>query len=227
MFDLNDGLYRQNTLRFGARNFVHFKQGNSLNFDLYARAFYNTPNVGARIPKVYLDSLWRATDYMQYTLNTAWDTKRNLMDHFNLRTDITFTEDIAMALEYRHRSAYSWGKTDYNNFMVDTFHSQRSLRHSLMSDRRDTFLTHFFVRLMPQLAFEFRTRHGWGRKHQHNYNEYEVNCITLIRNALRLTLTFRHRATGNDYSIDFSLGSGSHSADTSFKKIGQGNYTLP
>ena len=86
-----------------------------------------------------------------------------------------------------------------------------------MSDKRDTFLTHFFVRLMPQLAFDFRTRHGWGRKHAHNYNEYEVNRITLIRNVIKLTLTFRHRATGNDYGIDVSFGAGSHSVDTDFK----------
>lgn len=227
LFDLQDGLYRQDTLRFGARNFIAFKQGSQLNFDAYARSFFNSPKVGSHIPKLYLDGVLRATDYTQFTLNSAWDTKRHNIDHFNLRTDITFTEDLAMALEYRHRSAYSWRKTDFDNFMIDTFRSQHSLRHSLMSDKRDTFLTHFFVRFMPQLALELRTRHGWGRKHAHNYNEYEVNCITLIRNAVRLTLTFRHRATGNDYGIDVSFGASSHSTDIDFKRIGQGNYNLP
>lgn len=227
LFDLDDGLYRQDVLRFGARNFIGFSSGAQANFDLYARSFFNSPKVGSRIPKIYLDSVLRATDYTQFTLNTAWDAQRNILDHFNLRSDFTFTENLAMALEYRHRSAYSWRKTDHSNFMIDTFRSQHSLRHSLMSDKRDTFLTHFFMRIMPQLAFEFRTRHGWGRKHAHNYNEYEVNCITLIRNAVRLTLTFRHRATGNDYGIDFSFGGGSHSADIDFKRIGQGNYNLP
>ncbi len=227
LFDLQDGLYRQDSLRFGARNFFARTDGSQLNFDLYAISFFNSPKIGSHIPKVYLDSIWRPTAYSQYTLNTAWDTKRNNLDHFNLRSDVTFTDNLAMALEYRHRSAYAWRKVDYENFMVDTFHSQRSLRHSLMSDRRDTFLTHFFVRLMPQLAFEFTTRHGWGRKHERNYNEYEVNCITLFRNTIRLTLTFRHRPTGNDYSVGFSFGDGSHSADTDFKKIGQGTYNLP
>lgn len=227
LFDLEDGLYRQNVLRFGARNFIAFTPGPQLNFDIFARSFFNTPNVGSRIPKVYLNSVLRASDYTQFTLNTAWDTKHNNLDHFNLRTDLTFTEDLALALEYRHRSAYSWRKTDHDNFMIDTFRSQHSLRHSLMSDKRDTFLTHFFVRVMPKLAFEFRTRHGWGRKHAHNYNEYEVNCITLIRNALRLTLTFRHRSTGNDYGIDFSFGGGSHSSDIDFRRIGQGNPDIP
>ncbi len=227
LFDLQDGLYRQDVARFGARNFVSFRNGSLLNFDVYARSFFNSPNVGSHIPKVHLDSVWRPTDYTEYTLNSAWDTKHNNISHLNLRTDITFSEDLAVALEYRHRNAYSWRKTDHDNFMIDTFRSQRALRHSLMSDKRDTFLTQVYLRLMPQLALDFRTRHGWGRKHARSYNEYEVNCITLFRNVVKVTLTFRHRATGNDYSIDFSLGGGSHSIDTSFKRIGQGNYNLP
>ncbi|MBS0635067.1 MAG: hypothetical protein JSR37_06360 [Verrucomicrobia bacterium] len=224
LFDLQDGLYRQDMLRFGARNFMQFGQS-QLNFDLYGRAFFNSPKIGSHLPKVYLDSVYRPSGFSQYTLNTAWDLQHNLMDHFNLRGDFTFSDDIAMALEYRHRSAYAWRKTDYSNFMIDTFRSQHRLRHSLMSDKRDTFLTHFFVRLMPQLALELRTRHGWGRKHAHHYNEYEVNCISLFRNTVTITLTFRHRSTGNDYGIDISFGRGSHSDSIDFKKIGQGTST--
>ncbi len=227
LFDLQDGLYRQNSLRFGARNFVAYGQGSQLNFDAYALAFINTPKIGSPIPRVYLDSVWRAGKYTQYTLNTAWDTKRNNLDHFNIRGDLTFSEDVAFALEYRHRSPYAWRKVDYSNFMIDTFRSSHELRHSLMSDRRDTFLTHFFVRLMPQVAFEFQTRHGWHRHHAKHYNEYEINIFTLLRNAIRLTFTFRHRETGNDYGIDFAFGPGNHSADTSFKKLKTGNYNLP
>lgn len=227
LFDLQDGLYRQDMMRFGARNFLHFTNGAQLNVDLYGRSFFNSPKIGSHLPKVYLESTLRPTEYTQYTLNTAWDTKRNILDHFNIRADWTFTENLAMALEYRKRSPYAWRKTDYDNFMIDTYRSSHRLRHSLMSDRRDTFLTHFFVRLMPQLAFEFRTRHGWRREHAKPYTEYEVNCITLVRNAVKLTLTFRHRATGNDYSIDVSFGGGDHSAATGFKKISHGNYNLP
>ncbi len=227
LFDLQDGLYRQETLRFGARNFLHFLKGEQLSFDLYARAFYNTPTIGSRIPKVYLDGVYRPSDFMQYSFKTAWDLQHNMLDHGNLRADLTFSEDFALAFEYRHRSPYAWRKVDYDNFMVDTFHRQHSLRHSLMSDRRDTVLAHMYLRLMPQLALDLRARHGWGREHAKNYTEYEVNLITLIRNAIRLTFTFRHRATGNDYSINFSFGNSSQSADTSFKRINQGNYTLP
>ncbi len=227
LFDMNDGLYRQDFLSFGARNFMTFKNRSQLNFDLYARSFFNTPTIGRHIPIVYLDGIWRPTDYMQYTLESGWDTQRHNLDHFNAKADITFTEDIAFAVEYRKRNAYSWRKTDHNNFMIDTLRSQHALKHSIMSDRRETLITRFFVRFMPQLALEFRTRHGWGRRHAKNYTEYEINCFTLLRNAIKLTFTFRHRETGNDYSIDFGFGSGTHSIDTDFKRLGQGNTTLP
>jgi hypothetical protein len=227
LFDLEDGLYRQNSLRYGARNFFRFKHAAQLNMDLYARSFINTPHFKRHIPYIYLDSTLRANDFTEYSLNTAWDTRRKNLSYFNVRSDITVSENLAFGLEYRHRNAYAWRKVDYENFMIDTYRSQHALRHSLMSDKRDTFLAHVFLRVTPQLAFEFATRHGWGRKHAHNYTEYEVNCFTLIKNAFRLTLTFRHRATGNDYSIDFALGGGAHTADMRFRKIGQGNYNLP
>ena len=214
-------------MRFGTRNFMRFGPDSQLNFDLYARAFYNTPTIGSRIPKVYLDGVYRPSGFIQYSLKSAWDLQHNMLDHGNVRADITFSENIALGLEYRHRSPYAWRKVDYDNFMVDTFHRQHSLRHSLMSDRRDTFLTHFFLRVMPELAFDVRTRHGWGRRHAKGYNEYEVNCITLLRNTIRLTFTFRHRSTGNDYSIDFAFGDSSPTVDTTFKRISQGNYNLP
>ena len=224
LFDLQDGLYRQHSVRFGARNFLYFPKS-QLNFDLYSRAFFEAPNIGSKIPKIYLDGAWKATPYSLYSINSAWDTQRNNLDHINGRVGLTISEDIALALEYRHRNTWSWRKVDPENFMIDAFRPQHELRNSLLSDRRNTVLAHLFFRLSPRISAEFVTRHGWRRQHTRPYTEYEVNVFTLLRGMVKLTFSFRHRETGNDYSIDFSLG---HvpSGDTTFKKLGQGNYEL-
>jgi hypothetical protein len=218
-------------VRFGARNFITIPLGKDFrsqaNIDLYARSFINTPTIGRSTPIVYLDGSWKASPRMLYTLQSGWDTQRKNLSHINLRTDITFTDNFAVGAEYRHRNAYFWRKVDYNNFMIDTFRTEHALSHSDLSDRRDTFLTHFFLRVMPSLAFEVKTRLGWHRPHHRSYNEFEVNMITLIRGAIQVTLNFQRRSYENRYAIYFSMGAEPHSVQPSFKKIGQGNYDMP
>lgn len=224
LFDLQDGLYRQNSMRFGARNFFYFPES-KLTADLYTRAFFSSRNIGRTIPKIYLDGAWQATPYTLYSINSAWDTQRHDLDHINGRADLTLNEDIAVALEYRHRNAWSWRKVDPDNFMLDTFRSQHQLRSSQLSDRRNTVLAHLFLRLNPRVSAEFVTRHGWKRQHARPYTEYEVNLFTWLRGMVKLTFSFRHRETGNDYSFDISLGH-TPSGNPTFKKLGQGNYEL-
>lgn len=224
LFDLQDGLYLQNTLRFGARNFIFMPQS-QVNIDLYSRVFFDTPKIGTHVPTIFLDGAWKATPYSTYDIKTGWDTQRHNLDHFNARANLTVSQDVAFALEYRHRNAWSWRKVDRENFMIDGFRAQEELRHSQLSDRRNAFLTHLFFRLTPSISTEFVTRHGWRRHNAKPYTECEVNVGTLFRGMVKLTFTFRHRATGNDYGFDFSLGH-TPSTDTTFRKLGLGNYEL-
>lgn len=231
LFDLQDGLYRQNFVRFGARNFITFPTRRGwqaqANVDLYARSFINTPTITRKIPIVYLDATLKPTPKTLYTLHSGWDTERKNISYVNVRADLTFTDNFAIGAEYRHRNPFSWRKVDHSNFMIDSFRSESRLRHSELSDRRDTLLTHFFVRLMPSLAFEVRTRLGWHRKHQPSYNEYEVNVITLIRGAFKVTFNFQRRTYENRYGIYFTLGAEPSRSEPSFRRLGQGNYNMP
>lgn len=225
LFDMQDGLYRVNTARFGARNFLRFSQDQQLNFDLYARSFFDTPTIRSPIPRVYFDSQWKASSSALYTLKSGWNTERNRLDHFNVRSEVTVSEDIAFALEYRYRDDYAWRKVDPENFMIDTFRSEKRLKASLMSDRRQTLLPHLFIRLTPQMALELLSRHGWGRRHHKRYNEYEAKLITRIANVGELSFNFQHRDIENRFTIDFSLGAKPFSGGT--KRLGHTNYVLP
>lgn len=231
IFDLQDGLYRQNVLRFGTRNFLRLPYSEEylaqLNFDLYARAFFDTPTIKNRIPRIYLDSTYKATPYTLYTLGSAWDTRRNNIDHVNVRSDVTLTDNVAFSLEYRHRNSFAWRKVDPDNFMLDAFRDEKTLRHSTLSDRRDTFLARLFVRLAPSVAVELISRNGWNRKFAPSYTEYECNVFTLFRGAFQVTFNFQHREYENRYAVYFSLGAKPPSNSTSFNKIGRGNYTIP
>lgn len=230
LFDLEDGLYRQNSARFGMRHFIRFWQQNDfisrLNCDLYARSFFQTPTIPSSIPWIFFNSAWQATPYSSYFLGTAWDTKRGELDHFNARSEVTLSENIAFSLEYRHRSAFSWRKVDHENFMIDTFRTQGRLRHSLMSDKRNTLLPRFFVRFTPAVSLEMISRYGWGRKHKIGYDEYEINLMTLFRGALSVTFGFQHRREENRYSVSFSFGAKKPSTSTDIMRFGQGNYAM-
>jgi hypothetical protein len=236
LYDIQDGWHRMNMMRFGVKNFFMTRGADNFlhrfNFDLYARAFFDTPTIPRKIPRIYGDASWKATPYTTYYLNSAWDTKRDKFDHVNIGSLITLTEDAALTFEYRQRDAFCWRKLDTENFVIDSFRSERRLRHSQLSDRRNTILTGLFLRVHPDLMFEFKSRHGWKRQHQPAYHAYEVDIITMLRGALKVKFSIELRSlqhkgkTKNStrQSISCSLGEDKPRENTGFRKIGQGNY---
>lgn len=228
IFDLQDGWHKVNTVRFGLKNFFMIKDDDNFlkrfQFDLYSRAFINTPTISRSIPRIYADASWKATPYTAYSIGSAWDTKRRNMDHINLRSEITLSEDAALTLEYRHRNSFSWRKLDHENFIIDSFRSEKRLRNSQLSDRRDTILIGLFLRLTPTISLEFMSRNGWRRHKEPAYNAYEVNLVTIVRGALKLNFTYELRGKKHEWSMGCSLGIDKPKAYTGTRKIGQGNY---
>ena len=235
IFDLKDGWHRLNMFRFGLRNFLGVTRPDNfyerLSLDLYARAFVNTPAISNSIPRVYADATWRASPSVSYGLGSAWDTKRNDIDHVNVKGDFTISDGVALGLEYRKRNAYAWRKTDQENFILDSFRSEQSLRHSPLSDRRDSAIVKMFVRFAPEFAVELKTRFGWGRKIEPKYQAYEIDVLTLIRGALALKLSLQYRTgdrsamyKGWRSSWDFWLGLEKPSMRKEVKRIGECNY---
>jgi hypothetical protein len=211
IFDIDDGWVRLNMVRFGTRQSLYKKSINGcvnryLYADIYANAFFDVHTIPKTIPKVYTDLVWKPTDFLRYFLRTAWDFEENQVDHFNVRMQWTLSADVAFAMEYRHRDAFAWRKADQENFMVDAFHSIESMRHSQMSDRRDTLLLHGYYKFYPNWALEYTSRHGWHRKTEPSYNEFEIDLITTVYSAGQVRISYQHREGDDRVVFYFSVG---------------------
>lgn len=213
IFDIDDGLYRYDRLRFGTTQSLYIKDldGNISRYlfaDLYANAFFDTRTIPVILPKIYGDLVFRFNPYLKHTICTAWDFWKNKLDHLNIRTEWTVSEDLAISAEYRHRDAYDWRKADHDNFILDSYRSLHQLLHSQLSDRRDTALLHFFYRINPRWAIEFESRHGWNRKHSKKtrYNEVELDFHATLGAATRLKFGYQHNEAEDRVAFYFSVG---------------------
>ncbi len=210
IFDIQDGWYRLNMLNFGFSQSLYHKGNGCVNrqcyINLYANAFFDTHTFPATIPKVYADVVFNTLPNLRHIFNSAWDFNHNELDHYNVRTEWTVNADAAISLEYRHRSAYDWRKVDHTNFIIDSYRSLQELYHSIMSDRRDTLLLHFFYRFHPSWAFEFESRSGWNRRFEPPYNEFEIDLIGALRSAWNVKFSYQHREDDDRVSFYTSIG---------------------
>jgi hypothetical protein len=211
IFDLDDGWTRLNYLSFGVNNAFYAKKCNSsvsriFSADLYTFAFFDTHKIRQTIPRLYACLTIFSLPNLKHILDTAWNLEHQEVDHFNFRTEWTLNADFAIACEYRHRCPYWWRKVDHENFFLDVFRSEKQLRHSLVSDRRDTLLLHFFYRFHPNWAFEFTSRQGWNRQREPSYFEYEIDLLTTIQTAWHLRFSFQHQEIDNRIAVFLNVG---------------------
>ncbi len=211
IFDIEDGWYRVTIARMGLLNNYYRKHADGYitrlaNVDLFTQCFFD-PNHGARpIPKVYATSTFTSVPTLKHVLSTAWDLQHNELDHCNIRTEWTISSNIAVALEFRHRSPYHWRKADRTNYVLDFFQSEKSLLKSTLSDRRDTVLAHLFWRFNPNWALELQSRSGWSRRCEPRYNEFEVDLYGTLRSAWQLRFSYQQREDDRRFAVYVSLG---------------------
>lgn len=201
IFDIDDGLWRLNALRVGTRHDLVINQTRKIEADLFGYLFTDS----APIQKLYANVTWRPTPTLKQSIESGWDFTVSQLDHLNFRNDWTVNTDCAVSLEWRHRSRYSWRKAVWNNFILDSFRSTRSLLHSTVSDRRDTFLCHLFWRLHPLFAIEFESRHGWYRRKEPSYTEFEINFLARLRSHWTVKLSYAHTEADDRVRAYFSL----------------------
>lgn len=214
IFDIEDGWYRLNMLTFGVDNSIYKFRSDGvvdrwLYLELFAHAFINTPTITRSIPKIYTRMTWNSLPTLRHIFCVAWDTQRCKFDHFNFRNEWTISQNAAFSLEWRHRGSYDWRKADHMNFILDSFRSEKELRHSQLSDRRDTLLFHLFYRWHPNWAVEFESRHGWNRHDEPNYSEYEVDILATVQTALNIKLSYQRKEydrNDNRIALYFNVG---------------------
>ncbi len=213
IFDIEDGWFRLNTTRFGFLHNLYAKQENGcinrfLSADFYAYAFIDTPTIERVVPRLYSDIIYQLSPFIKHTVQFAWDYQRKQIAHLNVLMEWTLDETCAVAAEYRHRNAYDWRKVEYFNFILDSFRTERELRRSSLSDRRDTLLVHLYYQFHPSWALEVTSRQGWNRSFEPSYFEYEIDIYGTIRSAWNLRFTLQHRENDKRAAISFSTSLG-------------------
>jgi hypothetical protein len=233
IFDIEDGWTQINMLKYGLRHSWYLPSSTDsftqkILSDLYIRSFFASSHLPKEPYKLWIASTWDATPKVSYKLNTAWDTQRHILDHCNIAMRRTISKTLAVILEWRQRSSYSWRKLDTENFIVDAARSAHRLRHSEMSDSRRTALFSLCWSPVPTLDLDFTSYYGFRHVSPRRYTNLEINLTTLIRGALRFTVSFYHRPGGptNGFYITCALGPKKESSSTSFRRLGDGNYDL-
>lgn len=210
IFDIQDGWYTLSALRWGVRNLFYCgnpDQGylRGVTADAFAYAFFDNKTMLKTVPKIYGRLIWNTFPTMRNTINAAWDLERNIVDHFNFRTDWTISENFAVAAEYRHRSDYAWRKNVPFNFILESFRPEFELRHSSLSDRRDTILTHFYYQFLGNWSAEFRLHHGWRRRTEPSYTEYQWDVGTTLPSNWKLRLSYQMKEDDHRVALYISL----------------------
>jgi hypothetical protein len=214
IFDIEDGWFRLNMVTFGVDNSLYYWDGEDIigrkiHLELFANAFIDTPTIKGTIPVVYSRLTLNSLPTLRHIFSVAWDTEHSQLYHFNFRNEWTINQNAAFALEWRHRDAFDWRKADHTNFILDSFRSEEELRHSQLSDRRDTLLFHLFYRWHPNWAVEFQSRHGWNRRHEPNYSEYEMDILATVQTAWNIKLSLQRKEydrTDNRIALYFNVG---------------------
>lgn len=207
IFDIDDGWYRLNMLEYGVSQTLYRNDyfARLLSADIYAYTFFNTPTVKVPTPTVYTDVTYQPTATSKYVLNFGWDFRENELARLNIRKEWTFSTDLALAIEYRHRNRFDWRKADHTNFILDSFRSVQRLLKSSVSDRRDTFLVHLFYRIHHSVALEYQSRHGWNRILQPSYTEFLIGLHISLRSAWNLKLIYEHKEKDTRFSISMFM----------------------
>jgi hypothetical protein len=157
-------------------------------------------------PIVYGKMIQNVTPRLRHTLSAGWDFRDRVLDHWNYLVEWTLSEKMAISTEFRTRSRFCWRKVDHNNFMLDSFKDVQQLEHSQLSDRRDTFLLNYYYQFHPFWALLVSSRHGWNRRTEPSYNEFEVDLLGTIRSTWHVKIYYRHREDEDRVSINFSVG---------------------
>lgn len=155
--------------------------------------FPDTPTLDSQWHRVHAQFVWDPYPTVRHAMQTSLDIARLSPGYFNWRSAWTFTEDLALAAEFRYRNAYTWRKANVRRFMLEAFHNEDDIKDSGLSDRRNTVLLHAFWRVAPTWALELESRHGWNRRSEPDYNEFQFTLHTILRCSWHVELSYSLR----------------------------------
>lgn len=212
IFSLQDGFDSINMIKLGVLTQLFPLKKNkglpSLEVDISTNCFLGSHKTSLTAPKSYLSLTCNLPSLFLHSHN-AWDFNKKNLDFSNTRLGYTMSENTAFALEYRYRSHYAWRKSDYENFILDVSRHENELLSSPLSDKRQTFLSHVFIRLTPSWCLHLQSHTGWGRKNNKNsengYNEYTIDLYTLLSTSWKIKLSYLHTQNDDRFTFDYYL----------------------
>lgn len=199
VFSIDDGLYTLNSMRAGIRNIWP-----GMFLDLYSYAFFFNHTFDKTFPKVYGQACWTKPSY-KVEGQVCWNIEENLLDFCNTMTEITINEDIAFAVEVRHRSRFDWRKADHENFLVDMARPIDELRKTSLSDGRNTWLQRIQVRLSPKWSCHISSHYGWGRGSEPAYCGFKIDALGLIACKWQCKFSFTHTTNDDRFTVQMQL----------------------
>ena len=192
IFDISDGITHTNFLRAGIRNSLC-----NLSNDTYTYMFFNQYT----IPRLYTDLTWRATSRSKFLVGTSLYFPRNQIDTLNLRGEVTLSDNLAVATEYRTRGKHAWRKADPENFFLE---SHRGADAGALGSKRQVFLSHIYWKMGRHFASEAEYRCGWDRTEK-GFAEYQINFHIDLPDSWKVRLSYQEKENGKHYSLNFSI----------------------
>ena len=156
------------------------------------------------IPKGYLAL---GCNFSSIALKTtiARNFENQVWDFINVSAEWTLNEDLALAAEFRHRSAFDWRKANHKSFLLDVARPISEILDTSLSDRRNTILARGYLRLGPKWSCLIQTKHGWGRKGEPSYHAGKIDLFTMLTCSWQLRLSYERLPNDNRFTAAVSL----------------------
>ncbi|HEV3269823.1 MAG TPA: hypothetical protein VGZ69_04155 [Candidatus Rhabdochlamydia sp.] len=207
-FDIDDGYTQLNQLRIGIRNDIiqpitsHFAP--TFTSDIYTYGFFGKRAFDRNFPKGYLSL---GCNFSSIALKTtiARNFENQVWDFVNVSAEWTLNEDLALAAEFRHRSAFDWRKANHKSFLLDVARPISELLDTSLSDRRNTILARGYLRLGPKWSCLVQTKHGWGRRSEPSYHAGKIDLFTMLTCSWQLRLSYERLPNDNRFTAAVSL----------------------
>lgn len=195
IFGIDDGLNRLCQLQSGIRHLFYLKKYPLFepNFivDFYLYAFFLDDTFKKTIPKICGTVTWNFPS-ISLTSRIGWNVEKQLLDFANVALAWTVNQNIAFKTELRHRSRFHWRHCNPENYIMEITRSIPHLLDSPLSDRRETLLNRFEIKMAPRWRVRLESHIGWGRLDEPHYHEIKLELITLISTGWKLRLNFIH-----------------------------------
>lgn len=207
IFDIHDGYDKLNQLRFGLRQLFHSRSNPiflpTFSLDIYGYSFWGAESFTQRIPKLFADIEFNQPSYAILG-GVGWNLQESVLDYGNVEFLWTINANIALGVEFRHRSRFWWRKAIHDNFVVDFARPIDELLASPLSDGRNTLLTKAHLRLTPRWNMHFQSFHGWGRADEPRYNGARVDFYTMLTGSWQMKLSYEY-LPNSEYRFSYSF----------------------